>query len=827
MDFLFFDELQRKPYLIPALIVASSIATLLLNVYGLRLGITNVLPHLLYIPIILTAYYYPRRGVLFAAGLSVCYCAVSFTVVSPTTVEMLSAIARSGVFLVIAGVVSYLSGRMHHDTQICRRLVSVVRSSGDAIIGETPDGTVSDWNVGAERLYGYTSREMVGSPILRLVPPEHREERRLLLEKIRQGEMVEHVETERITKDGRRIQVSLSLSPIQSNTGDIIGVSDIAHDITDRQRFQDEILKAKDRWELTFDAVPDMIAIIDDHFRIVQVNKAMADRLGVSPEDAVGLTCYEVVHHSSNPPSICPHQKLLRDGQNHSTDIHEDTLNGDFFLTVSPIRDHSGAVLGSVHILRDISERKQAEKQMQESEKKYRSIFNTFPDLYYRTDLNGVITTLSPSVKRLSGWAPEDLIGHPVCELYPFPEQRAGLLETLVRTGEVHGYEVTLQHRDRRHIQTSVSCHLVYDDAGEPAAVEGTIRDINEKKKMEVALQESEAKFREIFNAANDAIHLHEIDGRGLSGKFIDVNEVACHMLRYSREELLEKSPLDLMTDYHSRPPEEIREEITTKGSAIFETEHQRKDGVIIPVEVSTHIVAIQGKKMVLSIIRNLTRRKQDEAAFRQLSADHKAIIDHAPAMIWYKDTKNTFIRVNPAGAQAFGMPIEEIEGKSASVLFPDLAEKYYRDDLDVINSGRPRIGIIEQMITAGGEHLWVQTDKIPLRDEEGTITGLLLFIVDITERKHAEDALALASKKLNLLSSVTRHDILNQLTALKGYIELSREEPDEQTLAKFISTEEKIVDTLERQINFTREYQDLGVNAPVWQTYMRTWRRR
>jgi PAS domain S-box-containing protein len=185
---------------------------------------------------------------------------------------------------------------------MCRRLVSVVKSSGDAIIGETLDGMVTDWNTGAEQLYGYTSGEIVGNPIFRLVPLERQEEKHLLLEKIRQGEMVERVETERITRDGTRISVSLSLSPIFNDAGEISGVSEIAHNITERRWVQDELLKAKDRWELTFDAVPDMIAIIDDQFRIVQVNKAMADRLGVSPEDAVGLKCYEVVHHTENPP---------------------------------------------------------------------------------------------------------------------------------------------------------------------------------------------------------------------------------------------------------------------------------------------------------------------------------------------------------------------------------------------------------------------------------------------------------------------------------------------------------------------------------------------
>jgi PAS domain S-box-containing protein len=388
MDFLFFDDIQKKPYHIPALIVVSSITILILNIYGLMLGITNVLPHLFYIPIILTAYFYPRRGVLFAICLSFFYCVVSFAIFAATLEEMFSALARSGVFIIIAGVVSYLSGEMLHDTQMCRRLVSVVNFSGDAIVGETRDGVVTDWNTGAERLYGYTSREMVGSSILRLIPPERHEGELVILERIGQGEVVERVETERITKDGTRIQVSLSLSPILDNTGNVVGISAIAHDVTERQRFQNEILKTKDRWELTFNAVPDMIAIIDARFRIIQVNKAMADRLGVSPEDAVGLTCYEVVHHTGRPPDFCPHKLLLRDGENHSAEIHEETINGDFLLTVSPIRDPSGSVLGSVHILRDISDRKRAETRVQESETKFREIFNAANDAIHLHEIN-------------------------------------------------------------------------------------------------------------------------------------------------------------------------------------------------------------------------------------------------------------------------------------------------------------------------------------------------------------------------------------------------------------------------------------------------------
>ena len=140
------------------------------------------------------------------------------------------------------------------------------------------------------------------------------------------------------------------------------------------------------------------------------------------------------------------------------------------------------------------------------------------------------------------------------------------------------------------------------------------------------------------------------------------------------------------------------------------------------------------------------TLRLQEE--LRRLYAEQQTIFNSVPAMIWYKDTKNNFVRVNRAVALAVGKPLEAIEGKSAYDVFPDEAEHYYQDDLEVINSGQPKLGILEEMGTASGEKRWVQTDKIPYRDEGGDITGVLVLTVDVTERKRAEEALYESEEK-------------------------------------------------------------------------------
>jgi len=292
MDYQFFDDVRKKPYLIPFLIIGSFSGILLLNLWGLTLGITNVLPHFFYIPIILTAYYYPRRGVFFALFLAVCYGSVSFTFGSMSLGEILAVVERAGIFIIIGGVVSYLSGRIHHDTRMCRSLVSVVRSSNDAIVGETPDGIVTDWNTGAEHLYGYTSGEMVGSSIFRLIPPEQKEENIQLLEKVRRGEIVEHADTERITKNGVRIPVSVSLSPVLDEAGEIIGVSAIAHDLTRRKRDEAELGRLSSDYRAIIDNAPAMIWYKDTKNNFIRVNPAAARAFGMPVERIEGRRGY-------------------------------------------------------------------------------------------------------------------------------------------------------------------------------------------------------------------------------------------------------------------------------------------------------------------------------------------------------------------------------------------------------------------------------------------------------------------------------------------------------------------------------------------------------
>ncbi len=142
------------------------------------------------------------------------------------------------------------------------RLASIVAFSNDAIISKNLDGIILSWNQGAERIFGYNEAEAVGQPITILIPSDLQEERSTRLQKARAGEKVEHYETLSVRKDGKEIQVSLTISPLRDATGGIIGVFEIARDITEHKRAQEELKKSEERFSKAFRQSPMALSLV-------------------------------------------------------------------------------------------------------------------------------------------------------------------------------------------------------------------------------------------------------------------------------------------------------------------------------------------------------------------------------------------------------------------------------------------------------------------------------------------------------------------------------------------------------------------------------------
>ncbi|MBT0666595.1 PAS domain S-box protein [Geobacter pelophilus] len=144
-------------------------------------------------------------------------------------------------------------------------------------------------------------------------------------------------------------------------------LSDFVAIAIERKRIEESLERAKRDWERTFDAVPDLISILDKHHKIIRLNKAMAAHLNKHPKECIGLECHEAIHGSSIPPSFCPHTLSLDDGKTHHAELHEETLGGDFLISTTPLLDQSGEMIGTVHMARDISDRKRVEEALRKA----------------------------------------------------------------------------------------------------------------------------------------------------------------------------------------------------------------------------------------------------------------------------------------------------------------------------------------------------------------------------------------------------------------------------------------------------------------------------
>ena len=190
-----------------------------------------------------------------------------------------------------------------------------------------------------------------------------------------------------------------------------------------RKQAEESAIKAAKAWEHTFDAVPDPIAVLDNKFRVVRVNRAMAARLGVSPEACIGATCYRAIHGTDRPPASCPHIQLLKDKKEHITEIREDNLGGDFIVSVSPIYDSRGGIAGCIHVARDINERKQAEEILIRSENNFRTLAENSPDVIVRFNREKYHVYANPAASRVYELSQEEIIGKTHRELGMDPEK--------------------------------------------------------------------------------------------------------------------------------------------------------------------------------------------------------------------------------------------------------------------------------------------------------------------------------------------------------------------------------------------------------------------
>ena len=261
---------------------------------------------------------------------------------------------------------------MHHYTiEEAAYLAEVVDSSDDAIITKTLKSVIRTWNPAAERIFGYTAQEAVGQSVLLIIPSGHQHEENIILTRIRNGERLEHFDTVRLRKDGRLIDVSLTVSPVRDPKGVIIGASKIARDITERKKTEQALAELHGRLTVTLASIGDAVVATDVDSHVTYVNPAAENLLGYSSPLLVGRPLREIfniINAYTRRRVDSPVDEVLRRGvivglANHTILLRPDGKEIPIADSAAPIKDALGRCLGVVLVFRDVSEQYKAARQ--------------------------------------------------------------------------------------------------------------------------------------------------------------------------------------------------------------------------------------------------------------------------------------------------------------------------------------------------------------------------------------------------------------------------------------------------------------------------------
>jgi PAS domain S-box-containing protein len=700
------------------------------------------------------------------------------------------------------------------------RYRNVVEDQTEFICRFTPEGTHIFVNDAYCRYYGLKRDEIIGHGFRPKIPAEDRERVRRFFVILTQEHPVDTIEHRIIMPDGSTRWQRWIDHAIFDDSGNLVEYQSVGQDITERKQVEDELCESEGRFAAFMDHLPVTAFIKNEQSTNLFVNRHMVEVFG--EQEWIGKSVYEQFPKEVAEKMIDDDQQTLREGYRRNTEYLVDQKGDKKIFETHKFRIDRGnnsPLIGGFAV--DITEQKMREQELQENEQRLTSIYNTVEDSIFQLAVepggNYRFTSVNAAFSRTTGISPEQVIGRKVNEVIPEPSlslilkkyRQAVEKKVIVRWEETSDYPTG-------RLTGEVCIAPIVDEAGTCTHLIGSVHDITEHKRVEEEDRESKEKYRLVVEHSNDAIYIHRTD------QILFANSQASTLTGYTYDELMKTRIWDLVhPDDREQLIENARKRFAGKEvSSGFTARLLTKKGISLSCEFFVDLIMYQGAPAILGIARDITERKKAEEALRESERRFRELSDLLPLIVYEVDTAGNLTYTNQIAFERFGYTTDDFrQGLNVmQMLAPDELERAAAAFRAMGGGNGRNLGSAEEYMARrkDGSTFPVSIYLSPIV-VKGRIAGFRGVIVDITERKNAEVALHQANRKLSLLAGVTRHDILNKVAVVLGYLKIAEMKFGDPTQAEYLKKMESAITAIKSQIEFTRIYQDLGTQEPQW----------
>jgi len=637
------------------------------------------------------------------------------------------------------------------------RFEAMFETANELIITTDAEGWILRLNKEVEKHTGYSRKELIGQSILEIAYPEDRDKYVQFWQDILSG-LSPHYELRTISKTGNIRHLLASGNAIRKD-GNIVEIQYNAKDITEEKQAEEKLRESEEKYRTILESVTEGYYELDLAGNLAFFNDSLCQTLGYTRNEMMGMNNRQYMDEENARKVYQIFNEIYRTGKPCTRadweSIRKDGTKLSISSSVSLITDSQGKPIGFRGLLRDITQQKQAEEELRQSEEKHRTILENVVEGYYEVDLAGNFTFVNDAVCNDTGYSRDELIGmnnrdymdkQTARKVY----QKFGEVYTTGETASEFGFEVI--RKDGTKLSSACSISLIRDAEGQPIGFRGVIRDITEQKQAKEALRQSEEEYKSLFERATDAVFTTDMRSRFTSG-----NRKAEEICGYNREELIGKSFTSLISKKELPRLENIFQEIIKGKPATFEVAIKDKSGNLIPLEISATSIVRKGEETVgmLAMARDITERRQAQEKLQKSEEQYRSLFETATDGIFTMDLQTKFTSGNRRAEEMCGYSRDELIGEYATLILPEEAIPRVADVLKKVLKGETDT-YETRIITKNGELLPVEVTSSPI-EIDGKIIGTMGMARDITERKRAEEELRESEKKYRtILESIT-----------------------------------------------------------------------